>query len=485
MPLGDPAASLFSLLRGAVAPALIAGWRRRGVDRPLPMQRRLLRETEFLSGQNLLLIAPTSAGKTLIGEIALARAMTLGRKGVYLVPTKALAEERLADFTAWLAPAGRRVLCATRDRPESDAPARRGEFDVLIAVYEKFNHLTVARPQSLAAVGAVVVDEIQSIDDAERGATLDLLLTRLRLSPYRPQLVALGAREAGARRLAAWLECELFVDRRRPRELRSGVLDAVGGEFRYVESTNEAESRERLAPPGAIDDLAARLIDRRPERAAPPDPWARSMLAAAAHRVSLGERALVFAPTRAAARHWAQALAALDPAAPAAGALAAIARAEPGQARDRLAEALERGVAFHNADLEPAARAAIERAFNEGEVRAIVSTPTLASGVNLAADAVFHFPWRVIGEGSAGPPVAVSLGAERFAQQGGRAARLGLGEGPGRSILVAAGPAEAERLWSEFIADPPAEPLAAPLAGRPLVSVAVDLLAGVGRGSGE
>ena len=73
-----------------------------------------------------------------------------------------------------------------------------------------------------------------------------------------------------------------------------------------------------------------------------------------------------------------------------------------------LAQAIRGGVAFHHAGLTHNQRKAVEEAFRQGTLLAIVATPTLAQGVNLPARRVIirdHRRWSSIGGGSMPLPV--------------------------------------------------------------------------------
>ena len=437
---------------------LIQGWRRRGLERLLPLQRRALRTRALLSGGSLLVLAPTSAGKSFVGEVALARALGMGARALLLVPTKALAEERLAWLEPWAAAGGWRALCATRDRPESDAAVRRGRFHLLIAVYEKAHHYLVTLPGFLAGVGTVVVDELQMLADPERGPLLDRLLTRLAVEPYTLQRVGLGPPlpEAGA--LARWFDAELLLDRIRPVELREGVLESWSGRFRFGGSRMEA-----LLDPQELRRLSTGLGEAGLARPCEAQAARPTLLAAAAALARRGEPTLLFAATRADCVRGAEGLAGLGVGVgPARSALPALSRAEPGRLNDRLGVCLEAGVAFHNADLPAELRTLVESAFAEGEVRLLVTTSTLGLGVNLAARNVLHDPWRVETDPASGRIVRLPLTRQRFSYQGGRAGRTrpGTPAPPGRSILVATSPEERERLWAELIeaTEPPLRP---------------------------
>lgn len=478
--------------RGLIAPEFIAGWLGRGIERLLPFQERTARAIAVEAarrgeypgdrrmGRNALISAPTSAGKTLLAEIEIAMHLTAGRRAAYLVPTRALAEQKAAEFGRWLEPTGHRVVCATRDRPEADRLVGAGEFDLLVAVYEKMNHYMLAQPRGMVEVGLVVADEVQMVGDRERGGLLDLLLTKLRLSPSAPRIMAISAvinRTTGSR-LAAWLDAEIYEDGGRPVDLREGVLDMMTGVFTYKDGRSGEEGTEWLAAPEELERHARCATDAAAELTGSGDPSSAALVGAAAILARRGEPVLIFAPTRRASRQWAAWLAEMEGGFGSAQlALPRLGGLEPGRTREMLRRCMERGVAFHNADLDEAARRIVEEAFNAGELRAVVATPTLAMGVNLSARNVVQCPWRYSGSEFGARTVRLPLGRGRFSNQGGRAARMGMGADFGRSILVAQSKAEAQRMWSTLVI-PEAEGLDAPLSARHVPAMALDLLAG-------
>ncbi len=60
----------------------------------LPIQEKAIKERHILSGGNFIIFAATSAGKTLVGEILSLFNAGKRKRVFYLVPTKALAEEK-------------------------------------------------------------------------------------------------------------------------------------------------------------------------------------------------------------------------------------------------------------------------------------------------------------------------------------------------------------------------------------------------------
>lgn len=492
-----------------LSPALARAWRESGVRRLHPFQEKVLREwTALLSGgvaaraggrpdgrrsgagarlrrgggrseRGMLVVSPTSSGKTTMAEAAAGVHLGRGESVLFLVPTRALAAELAARIEARTGRAGYRVLCATRDRPETDREVLAGRFDVLVAVHEKAEHYLRRDPAFCARVGLVVIDEIQEIGTNERRAgALDLLLTRLLHSPYGHRFLGLSASlaPASAARLAAWMNCRPVGDGSRPRELREGVVCAETGLFRYRELNGGAEGEEDLLAPekfarglGAVHE-AFETFDLHP------DPHAAALLALARERAREGERVILFAPTRMTSRVWAEALARSEPELPSANeVIARLAGEEPGRALESMRRCLGAGVAFHNAESPESLRRITESGFAEGLIRVLIATSTLGSGVNLAARTVLHYPWRT--GGSTGRGGLERLRRTDLSNHGGRAGRFGLGREFGRSILVARDPAEAEFLWNELILAPEEE-LRPGLDALPPAECVLSMLAG-------
>ena len=95
----------FEHLRGHGFPHELVGvWTATHGDALLPLQERAVVTTGLLRGGNVVVSAPTSSGKTLVAEMAAMHHVTAGRKAVFLVPTKALAEEQFASLRATYSP---------------------------------------------------------------------------------------------------------------------------------------------------------------------------------------------------------------------------------------------------------------------------------------------------------------------------------------------------------------------------------------------
>ena len=185
-----------------------------------------------LEGKSLLACAPTASGKTLIATMAIAWALEMGKKVVYLVPLKALAAEKRKEYEALLAKTPYRVVQAIGD---VDSPEEHlSEYDVLILTTEKLDAILRHGASWLTAVKTVVVDEIHLLNDPSRGPTLEILLTLLKKSigmQSNLQIVGLSATIGNPQELAEWLGAALIMDSWRPVELKKGIYCQEKAEY--------------------------------------------------------------------------------------------------------------------------------------------------------------------------------------------------------------------------------------------------------------
>lgn len=452
------------LIRYDIPPEILALWLERESDVLLPVQELAVKRHGLFGDDNLLVQAPTSSGKTFIGEMAAIHAALRRKKVVYLVPLKALAEEKYRDFSEKYAPYGLKVIVSTRDRREFDRRLEDGNFSIAVAVYEKLSQLLVRRPERLEEVALVVADELEILSDPERGAMAEVLLTRILQTRARrrddacvvptPRLLGLSAVIGEASKLAQWLQATLVTCERRPVELRYGVLH--GGVFRYRTYNEYHEGEETLA-----------------EGESPWDTLVENVRAF----VEQGEACLVFVKAKHESRRGAQLLAGeLGGQPAAANAIEVLRKLEPTRSRDGLLEMLNSAVAFHNADLSPEERKVIEQAFRAGDIRVVVSTSTLAMGMNLPARNVFITPekWRYDSRFSM--PWKTPIRHAEYENMGGRAGRYGAGYAFGRAILIASTPFDRATLWRRYI-EGEREPIEPQLAHEPLETLVLRLSA--------
>lgn len=428
-------------------------WRARESDRLLPLQEQAVKHHDLFGDGNLLIQAPTSAGKTFIGEMAAIRAALRRKQVIYLVPLKALAEEKYEHFRSTYEDYGLKVIISTRDHRQFDQDLEDGRFSIAVVVYEKLEQLLVRRPERLGEIELVIADEIELLSDMERGADVEILLTQLLRGGCR--VIGLSAVLGHVDALADWMQGEVVTSSRRPSELRYGVLH--DGVFRYRTYDGLEEGEELLA--GA--DLDS------------PDDILAENVSAMAKR---GEACLVFVKARYEARAAAEALAERVDLPAATNAIEALQALEPTRARDLLLSTLNQGVAFHSADLAPAERRIVERAFRDGEVCVLTSTSTLAKGVNMPAQNVFVAPDKWNYDARLGAPWQAPVPRSEYENMGGRAGRFGASMPFGRSILLAPTQFDSETLWRRYV-DGEREPVEPRLATAPLEDAVLRLVA--------
>jgi len=118
---------------------------------------------------NLLLIAPTSSGKTFIGEMAAITQVIHQKKVIYLVPLRYLAEEKYRHFKNLYSSYGIETVVSIRDYRKDDQRIIRGNYKIAVMVYEKFYYFLLKYPDFLIDVSLVVIDEMQLINNPKWG----------------------------------------------------------------------------------------------------------------------------------------------------------------------------------------------------------------------------------------------------------------------------------------------------------------------------
>lgn len=427
-----------------LAPELLTEWSGRFGGGLNGLQLEAVNERRVLDGRSVLVVAPTSSGKTFIGEMAAAKAISDGRKAVFLLPFKALTNEKYEDFEALYKERLKlRVVRCTGDHHDDIDDFVRGRYDVALLTYEMFLNLSLSLPSLLDKIGLVVLDEAQFIADPGRGIGVELLLTNLLAARERgvePQLVALSAVIGDINSFNEWLGCETLVTRERPVPLVEGVLDR-SGTFQYLAPDGEA-CEAQLVP--------TYEILQRGKKSSSQDvivPLARKL-------VGEGEKVLVFRNTRGATVGCAIYLANELGLPLAADVVAELPEHDPSRSSEKLRRALLGGAAFHNSDLGREERVAVEQAFRDpgGAVRALAATTTVAAGVNTPANTAIIVETFFYGDNG-----RQDFTVAEYKNMAGRAGRLGLSE-EGRSVLLADNAFERRTLFDKYVLGEP-EPI--------------------------
>ena len=404
------------------------------------LQLSAVNDYRVLDSSPLLVVAPTTSGKTFIGELAAARAIADGRKAVFLLPFKALANEKYDEFEQLYGHGlGLRVLRCTGDYSDQTGPFVKGRYDVALLTYEMFLGLSVAMPTLLSKIGLVVLDEAQFITDPSRGIGVELLLTNLLAARDRgitPQIVALSAVIGEVNHFDKWLGCQTLESDVRPVPLVEGVLDR-SGTYQYLDIDGQECTVQLLQPHD--------IVKRRAQ------PSSQDVIVPLVRKlVGNGEQVTVFRNMKGSTSGCAKYLATDLGLPPATEVLAALPNQDPSTTSEDLRRALNGGTAFHTTDLSREERVIVERAYRDrrGPIRALVATSTVAAGVNTPAETVViaetEFPGR--------PPEPYTVAV--YKNMAGRAGRLGHAT-RGRSILLARNSLQRTRLFARYVRGQP------------------------------
>ena len=288
---------------------------------------------------NIVVAAATSTGKTVDAELFMAESIWAGNKALYMPPLRSVANEKFQDWT-------------TKDY-SFGAYAKRGNLNVSIctgdfnltpqrkAEIEK-SHIIVMTPEMLDSrsrrhhhegntwlnqIGTLVIDELHLIGMAERGHRLESALMRFTRKNPTCRLVGLSATMPNVKQVAEWFtklngKHTVVLDSNwRPTKLNVHYEKTMMNSDRY-------DGRLK-----ALTGHASHIVGQHPN-----------------------DQILIFVHTK---RHGQQMLKEMQ------------ARGVPSQ--------------FHYSDLPTRERNHIENMFKDGTFRVLVSTSTLAWGVNLPA----------------------------------------------------------------------------------------------------
>ena len=396
-------------------------------------------------GAHVVVAAPTGSGKTVVAEYGVEVALRTGRRAFYTAPIKALSNQKYRDLVAVHGDA--RVGLLTGDN------AINGDAPIVVMTTEVLRNM-IYGGRDLGELALVVLDEVHFLQDAYRGPVWEEVIIHL---PQHVQLVCLSATVSNARELAEWIETVRgptvsVLEERRPVRLdqwyfvedrtndRHQLLptivdgranpDALRLDASAVRRSSgrrhdrglHGSGRRQLATPSRID-----VVDELAERSLLPaiyfifsraqcDEAARHCVAAGMRLIDEDARARV----RAIADRRLEGLSAAD--------LEIL-------GYDQFMLQLDSGIAAHHAGMVPPFKEVVEQAFQEGLVKVVFATETLAVGVNMPArTVVIEKLTKFTGDHHE------TLSPGQFTQLTGRAGRRGIDE-LGNAIV----------LWSPFV----------------------------------
>ncbi|KAI9770267.1 MAG: hypothetical protein M1840_003425 [Geoglossum simile] len=429
-----------------------------GVNSIYPWQSRCLLGRGHLTGErNLVYTAPTGGGKSLVADILMLKRIIEipGKKAILVLPYVALVQEKMK----WL----RRVVEGVRKDQESSqhefqpkrATSLGGESDIRVVGFfggsksrttwsdtdiavctiEKANSLVNSAIEDCAIddLGVLVMDEFHMIDDDHRGYFIELMISKLLSVEQGIQIVGMSAtlpvrqrfdlRNANLYLLAKWLNARFFQSDYRPVPIDEYL---VFGNAIYPASIS-AEMLGTHRRTAASSHMGPLRIIKPSEHSALCSDLVNAVVSLTHETVSAGYGVLVFCSSRKGCENDATVISQTMP----------DGSELSNEIRDRrkdvlgnlrnttvgldstLGKTVMKGVAFHHAGLTTEERDIVADAFDEGIIKVVVATCSLAAGINLPARRVILHGARM-GRDFVGPTM--------LKQMRGRAGRKGKDE---------------------------------------------------------
>lgn len=334
------------------------------------------------ANRSVVVCVPTGSGKTLIGEYAVYRALARQRRVFYTTPLKALSNQKFRDFRHRFGV--EQVGLLTGDiSVNRDAP-------VLVMTTEIFRNMLYGTPigevgTSLSGVEVVVLDECHYMNDRQRGTVWEESII---YCPPEIQLAALSATIANSQQLTDWINLihgptDLIYSEFRPVPLRfhfcnpKGLFPLLNSEQTRINSRLQPQKKHGPRIKGS---------QRRDGR--PDSPSLAYVLSQLQQRDMLPAIYFIFSR-----RGCNQALAEI-------GVMKLVNEWEAAQLKIQINQfishhpelgkaegivPLYRGVAAHHAGLLPLWKGLVEELFQQGLIKVVFATETLAAGINMPA----------------------------------------------------------------------------------------------------
>lgn len=365
-----------------------------------PSQQQALSDGLLSNTKNHFVVAvPTSSGKTLCGELAMIKKLSEDPETVcfYVVPSRALVEEKSQELRKKFSHFGFKVTAATGALQSDELEgAMLLDAQVIVCTPEKLDLLIRHDDVSQIKASLFIIDEIQMINDGDRGLGLEFVVIKLLILKPEARIILLSAMLPNSEDFGRWLlRSTVSASSWRPTRQRFGEVSFAkrkpSGVIMHVNLYDLS---------GNFDGIEIPIQEYKRQ---PQSDWEKVIMSVEAFRRK--GPVLVFCMTKNRCEFLVDKIvnylnkekanypirADYSPS------------REVEELRQRikreisedflLRESLLHGVAYHHADLPPRIRIALEHLIANNLVEVVFSTTTLAEGVNLPISTVIFEDW--------------------------------------------------------------------------------------------
>lgn len=366
------------------------------------------------NGESVVVCAPTGAGKTVIAQHAIHRALEQGCRIFYTTPLKALSNQKFYDF-------GEKYGRDKVGLLTGDTSINRNA-QIVIMTTEVFRNMLYgtnfgAVADNLKDVKYVVLDEVHYMNDEQRGTVWEESII---YCPTNIQIIALSATVANCDELTNWINTVHSKTRLVNTDFRPVPL-----KFYYFDSSQPYNLLPLLTPNGKLNN---KIRPEKPQWAKGRDKRKKSYVKQIISNLSEKDMlpAIYFTFSRKKCDEQMEKCSGLG----------LNTRAEQEKIKafidefisenphlygNKHIEYLIQGVASHHAGLLPAWKNLVEKLFQQGLIKVVFATETLAAGINMPARST------VISSTSKRTDTGHRmLTANEFLQMSGRAGRRGM-----------------------------------------------------------
>ena len=356
---------------------------KKGIRKLTDIQRKAY--PYIFSTKNLVVVSPSGSVKTLVAELiaakdilseqdeiddsistvshlltktevkALKESKTKNSKTIFLVPLRALAEEKVNHLTRAFRNYDIKIHMSMSEIDFNEEEIRK--TDILISTFERFRTILGRIPTLHKYIANVIIDEFHIVGNANRGPCLETILTALK---DKVRLILLSATVANPETIANWLNADLVLSEKRFIPLDFEINATIRSEriIKQIIAKNIATNAQLLVFTGTrkrAEELAEEYSE-----------YIREICIK--EKKHQPEKALAF--------------------------MESIPLPKESLGNALLYKLVQNGTAFHNAGLSRIAQKAIEALFRIKHIKVLFCTETLGAGVNLPAREVIILDTR-------------------------------------------------------------------------------------------